>query len=149
MPSVRLRASITGYRLVDDAAGQAEREHAIVAQLPDPAIWIPRPPGLLHPIADGHVREGDAQPDDSVVGQVTPWRFPIAFGDEELHGLEPLLPLGIVAIAHADEAVTILCEKLLGTLLARLEMEPYPQGGRVRRAPGWRGTCGAPGGRDR
>jgi hypothetical protein len=34
------------------------------------------------------------QTDDPVVGEVT-WRFPIAFSDEELHGLEPLLPLGI------------------------------------------------------
>jgi hypothetical protein len=40
-------------------------------------------------------------------------RFPIAFGDEDLHGFEPLLPLRIVAIAHADEAVTVLREKLI------------------------------------
>jgi hypothetical protein len=31
------------------------------------------------------------------VGEARPWRFPIAFGDEELH-----------AIAHADEAVIVL-----------------------------------------
>ena len=38
----------------------AERDHAIVAQLPDPSLWIPRPTGLLHPLADGHVGKGDA-----------------------------------------------------------------------------------------
>jgi len=47
-------------RFVDDAAVQAERDHAIVAQLPDPSLWIPRPTGLLHPVADCHVGEGDA-----------------------------------------------------------------------------------------
>jgi hypothetical protein len=38
------------------------------------------------------------------MGEARPWRFPIAVGDEELHGLEPLLPLRIVAIAYADAA---------------------------------------------
>ena len=46
------------------------------------------------------------------MGEARAWRFPIAFGDQELHGFEPLLPLRIVAIAHADEAVTVLCEEL-------------------------------------
>jgi hypothetical protein len=45
---------------VDDAAVQAERDHAIVAQLPDSSLWIPRPTGLLHPVADCHVGNGDA-----------------------------------------------------------------------------------------
>jgi len=45
--------------------------------------------------------------------------LPIAFGDEELHR--------IVAIAHADEAVTVLREELLRTLLPRLEMQPDPR----------------------
>jgi len=39
---------------------QAERDHAIVAQLPDPSLWIPRPTGLLHPVANCHVGKGDA-----------------------------------------------------------------------------------------
>jgi hypothetical protein len=42
-------------RFVDDAAVQAERDHAIVAQLPDPSLWIPRPTDLLHPVAHCHV----------------------------------------------------------------------------------------------
>jgi hypothetical protein len=58
------------------------------------------------------------------VGEARPWRLPIAFRDEELHGFEPLLPPRIVAIAHADEAVTVLSEKLLRALLARPEMQP-------------------------
>ena len=45
---------------VDDAAVQAERDHATVAQLPDPSFWIPGPTGLLHPVADRHVGKGDA-----------------------------------------------------------------------------------------
>jgi hypothetical protein len=49
-----------GCGFVDDAAVQAERDHAIVAQLPDPSLWIPRPAGLLHPVADCHVGNGDA-----------------------------------------------------------------------------------------
>ncbi len=84
------------------------------------------------------------------MAEARPWRFPIAFGDEELHGFEPLLPLRIVAIAHADEAVTVLREELFRALLARLEMQPYPRGGSLGRAPGWwRGAGGGSGGRDR
>jgi hypothetical protein len=48
MPGARFRASSTRYLLVDDAAGQAEGDHAIVAQLPDPTFWIPRSTRLLH-----------------------------------------------------------------------------------------------------
>ena len=77
--SARPRASAIGCGFVDDAAVQAERDHAIVAQLPDPSLWIPRPTGLLHPVADCHVGKGDAQPDDLVVGEARPWRFLIAF----------------------------------------------------------------------
>ena len=58
--SARTWASTTGCGVVDDAAVQAERDHAIVAQLPDPSLWIPRPTGLLHPVADCHVGKGDA-----------------------------------------------------------------------------------------
>jgi hypothetical protein len=46
----------------------------------------------------------------------------MAFGDEKLHGFEPLSLLRVVAMAHADEAVTVLREESLGALLARLEM---------------------------
>ena len=39
---------------------EAERDHAVVAQLPDPSLWIPGPTGLLHPVAHCHVGKGDA-----------------------------------------------------------------------------------------
>src|SRR5437867_6030314 len=59
--SLRPAPGITiGCGFVDDAAVQAERDHAIAAQLPDPSLWIPRPTGLLHPVADCHVGTGDA-----------------------------------------------------------------------------------------
>jgi hypothetical protein len=45
---------------VDDAAVQAERGHAIVAQLPDPSFWISRPTGLLHLGTHCPVGKGDA-----------------------------------------------------------------------------------------
>jgi hypothetical protein len=58
--SARPWASTIGCGFVDDAAVQPEREHAIVAQLPDPSLWIPRSTGLFHPVAHGHVGKGDA-----------------------------------------------------------------------------------------
>ncbi len=97
-PFARPRASTTGCGFVDDAAVQAELDHAVVPQQPDPSLWIPRPASLFHPVTDCDVDKGDAQRDDLVVGEARPRRFPIAFGDEDLHGFEPLLPLGIVAI---------------------------------------------------
>lgn len=99
-------ASTVGCRIIHDEPGQAECNHAIVSQLPDPAIRIPRPTRPLHPVTDADIGEGDAQPDDAIVSTARRWRFPIAFGDQELHSLEPPLPLGIVAMAHTDEAVT-------------------------------------------
>jgi hypothetical protein len=46
--------------VVDDAGLQAELDHAIIAQLPDPSLWVPPPAGLLHLVADHHVGKGDA-----------------------------------------------------------------------------------------
>jgi hypothetical protein len=60
------------------------------------------------------------------VAEARSWRFPIAFGDEDLDGFEPLLPLRIVAVVHADEAVTVLRDKLLRPLLAGPEIQPDP-----------------------
>ena len=79
---------------------QAQRDDAIVAQLPEPSLGVPGSTGLLHPVANGHLGKGDAHP-------------------EKLDGLESLLPLGIVAIAHADEAVTVLREELFRAVPAR------------------------------
>ena len=41
--SARPRASAIGCGFVDDSAVQAERDHTIVAQLPDLSFWVPRP----------------------------------------------------------------------------------------------------------
>jgi hypothetical protein len=59
---------------------QVERDDAIVAQLPDPSLWVPRPTGLLHQLPDCDVGEGDLSCDDLVMGEARPWRFPIALG---------------------------------------------------------------------
>jgi hypothetical protein len=141
IPAAPLRASSIGCRVADDAAGPAKREHAIVAQLPDPTLWIPSRAGRLRLIAGGHVGKGDAHRNDAVVGRARRLRFPAALSDEELHGSDPLAPLGIVAGAHADEAITAVRGKSLASVLTRFQMEP-------RRAaePGaqrWRGTGGA------
>ena len=58
--SARPLASSVGYGFGDDAAAEAERDDAIIAQLPDLSFWVPRPAGLLHQLADCHVGEGDA-----------------------------------------------------------------------------------------
>jgi hypothetical protein len=53
------RARTIGCGVVNDAAVQAERDHTIVAQLPDLSIWVPRPTSLLYQLANCHVGEGD------------------------------------------------------------------------------------------
>jgi len=64
------------------------RTRAVVAQLPDPSLWIPRPTGLLHPVAHCHVGKRRRVTRRSGRGRSEAWRLPIAFGDEELHGLD-------------------------------------------------------------
>ena len=128
MPAAQLRASSIGCLVGDDASCQNKLDHAIVAQPPDPARWVPLPAGLLHSLADFRVSKGDPYVHDLVGRKATRWWFPIAFGYEELDGLEPLLPLRVVAIPHADKVVTVLREKLLRALLPRPETEPDPRG---------------------
>jgi hypothetical protein len=41
-------------------ARQAERDKAMVAQLPDPSLRMPPSTGLLYPVTDCHVGKGDA-----------------------------------------------------------------------------------------
>lgn len=96
---------------------------------------VARPSGLdstrscpLQPVTSGPVGKGDAQADDVVWGKARWWRFPVALRDKELYGFEPLLPLRIGAIPHADEEVAVLCEELLRAFLARPEVEPEPRG---------------------
>jgi hypothetical protein len=89
----RLLESRSRCRLLHDATGQPEYGDLVVAQLPSLSVPIPLPTGLLHPLTDGDFGKGDTQRDDLVTGERRPWRFPIASGDEQFHGLEPLLSL--------------------------------------------------------
>ena len=133
-----LLESTGGCRPHHDAACQPERNCQIVAQLPHFSVWVPVSTSLLHAFTYGHFGKGDAQRDNLVMCRRRRCRFPIAFSHNQLNGFEPLLSLRIVAIAHRDEAVTILREQLLGALLARFEMQAYPHGGRRSRGPGRR-----------
>ncbi len=108
---------------VDDATGQAQRNHAIVTQLPDPSIRIPRPTGCFTCSRTAASANATCNHDDLVVGEARPWRLPIALRDEELDSFEPLLALGIVAITHADEAITVLSSTALATV--------YPSGAAI------------------
>ena len=60
MPSARRWASTIRCWPIDDAALQAERDRAILAQQPDLALWVPCRTGLLHAVADYHLGKGDA-----------------------------------------------------------------------------------------
>jgi hypothetical protein len=60
MLAARRWASTIGCGLVDYAAGQAQRDGTIVAQLPDPSLGISRPTGLLYLFPDRHFGKGDA-----------------------------------------------------------------------------------------
>jgi hypothetical protein len=108
MLGTRAWASNSRCRVADDAGAEAERHGATVTQLPDSSLGVPAPGGLLHPVAEGDLGEGDAEPDDLVVRKGKFGRLPVAFGDDDLHRLEPFSSLRIVAVAYADEAVTVL-----------------------------------------
>jgi len=122
LPGVRV--FITGCPFAGDAGIEAERGYAIVAQVPDPSLRVPRPAGLLDLCARLDVGKGDTEGHDVVRRESNPRRLPIALGDDDLHGLQPLLPPSLVAIAHTDEAVAVLREELFGAPLAWLEMQP-------------------------
>ena len=142
-------ASNIGCLPLDDTGFQLERHDLIIAQLSYLVAPIPPPPCLFHLLPQLHLGKAYADPHNRGIGKTRPWRVPITLCDNQLHGLKPFLPLRVVAIAHTDEAVTVLREELLRALLARLEMQPYPRGGSLGRAPGWRGAGGGAGGRDR
>ncbi len=103
--------------LLDNPGFQRERYHVIVAQLPHLAAAMPLPTRLLHLFSQLHLGKADAHSHHRVRGKTWRGRFPFAFRDNQLHGLETLLPLRIVAIVHTHESVTILREQLLRTSL--------------------------------
>src|SRR5262252_5697623 len=121
---LRLSTLVSTIRcfLLHNTSLQFEGYHVIVAQLPHLTAAIPLPTRLLHLFPQLHLGKADANSHNSVHGKTRRWRFPLAFCDNQLHGLEPLLPLRIVAVAHTDKTVTILREQLLRAFLARFEM---------------------------
>src|SRR5262245_19533963 len=91
---------------------QLERGHAFVAPFPHLAATIPFPTRLLHLFTQLHLGKVDTHTHPRVRGK-TRRRFPCAFRDNQLHGLEALLPLRIGALAHTHESVTIRREQWL------------------------------------
>jgi len=102
---------------------QLERDDLIVAHLPHLAAPIPLPTRLFHPFPHLHFGKAYAHPNQRVSSTTWRGRVPLALCDDELHGLEALLPLRIVAIAHTDETVALRREQLFRAFLARFEME--------------------------
>ncbi len=114
--------SIIRCFLLYNTGFQLESHHLLVPQLPHLAGAIPLPTRLLRLFSPLHLGKADAHPHNRVHGKTRRWRLPLTFRDYQLYGLEPLLPLRIVTIAHADKTVTILHEQLLRAFLVRLEM---------------------------
>ncbi len=140
MLAARSGASTIGCRCVDDASFQTECDHAVVAQLPDPSLRVPGPADLLHPGPDRYI--GKATRSSTIW-----WRPMRGRGGSQSHSattistvFEPLPPLRVVAVAHADETITVLGDKLLRALLPRLEMQPDAQRRRSGRPPSCRGA---------
>jgi hypothetical protein len=95
--------------------------NAVVAELPHRSVGIPHPTGLLHSPSGGDISERDPQRDDLIRSEP---RLPSGLGYDELHGLDPPLPGGVVPVTHTDQAVSVLLDEMLRALLTRLEMEP-------------------------
>src|SRR5438128_8978514 len=102
---------------------QLERDDLRVAQLPHLATPIPLSASPLHLVPNLYFGKTHTHSHNRVSRKTRRWRVPLALGNDELHSLEALLLLCIVAIAHTDQTVAVLCEQLLGAFLARLEMQ--------------------------
>jgi hypothetical protein len=102
-----------------------ERDHAFVAPFPHLAATTPFPTRLRPLCTQWHLGTVDTHAHHRGRGK-TRRRFPRAFRDNYLHGLEALLPLRIEALAHTHESVTILREQWLRAFLPWFEMEEYP-----------------------
>ena len=92
-------ASTGRCRCVDDTAVQAERDHAIIAHLPDPSLRVHVRPACFTMSRVATSANATRDANDLVLGERRPLRLPIGLGEDDLHGFEPLLPLGIVATA--------------------------------------------------
>jgi hypothetical protein len=128
---VEASRSALSHPVLDATGGQCggagQGRDTIVAQLPHRSVGIPRPAGLLHSLPGRDIGERDPQRND-LVGRKP--RLPCGLGDDQLHGLDPPLPCGVVAVPYADKAVSVLFYEMLRALLARLEVETDRCGGR-------------------
>jgi len=57
---------------------------------------ISLPAGTLHLFSNGRRSEADTEADNLIVGVRSPWRFPVALRDKELHGLKLAVSVGPV-----------------------------------------------------
>src|SRR5882724_1051082 len=128
MPFGSGTASSIGCQLLRDPGFQPERDDVSVPQLPHPAVGIPPSTCLFDALPQVYFGKVNAHGHLCVIDETRRWRVPVALRDDQLHGLEPLLALRIVAIPHADEAVSVLREQLLRAFLAGLEMQARPHG---------------------
>src|SRR3989442_991842 len=94
--------------LLDDPGFQLERDDLIVAHFPHLATPIPLSTSLLHLVPYLYFGKTHTHSHNRLSRKTRQWRFPPAFRDNDLHSLEPLLPLRILAIPHTNETVTIL-----------------------------------------
>src|SRR5262245_14459824 len=99
--------------LLDDPDFQLERDDLIIAHVPHLAAAIPLPAHLFHPVPHFHLGKAEAHSHHRVSHKARRWWVPITLRDNEFHGLQPLLPLRIVAIARTHETVLVLREQLL------------------------------------
>src|SRR6266852_7903399 len=116
---LRLSTLVSTMRcfLLYNTGVQLEHYRLIVAHLPHLAATIPLPTRLLYRFPHLHLGKADAHPHPRVRCKTRRWRLPLACRDNQFPGLEPLLPLHIVTIAHTHETATILREQLLRTFL--------------------------------
>ena len=130
MPFGLATASSIRCPLVHDPGLPRERDGVSIPRLPPLAVGIPLPTSLFHALAQFHFGKVDTHGHRRVIGETRGGRVPVALGDDELHGLEPLPALRIVAITHADETVPELREQQLRASLAGLEMQARPHAAR-------------------
>src|SRR5262245_42290063 len=109
--------------LIYDACFPFERDNLIVAYLPHFMVTIPFPTRLLHLFPQLLLDKANAHPYNDICCKGRWRRFPLTFCDNQLHGLEALLPLRIITIAHTHETVTILREQQLRAFPTWFEMQ--------------------------
>src|SRR6266852_5023863 len=121
-------ASCMRCSLVRDPALQLEGADVGVPKLPRLSGGIPLSARLLYALAEVQFGKAHAYGHECVIGEARRRGVPIALGDDQLHGLEPLPEGRIVAIPDTDPSVAILPKQVLGAFLAWFEMQAGPHG---------------------